>query len=104
MGTVLCIVLLQCGANPIVTITADHDDRSLEPQTEIQKEGRIQEETQGVFKGEESKQRLSEGNDETKADELQKTEIAEEAKPEENALSDAKRKDRKIKVTLSRIL
>lgn len=105
LGTVLCIVLLQCRANPIITITADHEDSSLPPQTKIEKEGQVQEETQGVFNSEESKQ-VDESKplvDETKSDELEKIENGEEtkeeaSKSEENALSDPKRKDRKIKV------
>lgn len=51
LGGLLCILILQCRANPIVTITADHDSRSLE-EKEIETKGEIQEETTGVFKNE----------------------------------------------------
>ncbi|KAJ8913220.1 hypothetical protein NQ315_016163 [Exocentrus adspersus] len=59
IGTLLCIVLLRCcRANPIITVTAehDHDSRSVEVTTDVGKEGQIQENTPGVFKTEESKQ------------------------------------------------
>lgn len=53
LGGLLCILVLQCRANPIVTITADHDSRSIE-EKEIQSKGEIQEETTGVFKSDAS--------------------------------------------------
>lgn len=49
LAGLLCILALQCRANPIVTITADHDSHSLE-EKELETKGEIQEETTGVFK------------------------------------------------------
>lgn len=57
LGGLLCVLLLQCTANPIVTITADHDSRSLEKsvdEKEVEAKGELQEETTGVFKSEAS--------------------------------------------------
>lgn len=50
LGTVLFVLLIHCRANPIVTITADHDARSVAKEVEIEKEGIKQDETDGVFK------------------------------------------------------
>ncbi|KAJ8945259.1 hypothetical protein NQ318_016679 [Aromia moschata] len=57
LGAVLCVVALsRCRASPITTITAHQDGHASEEQTqaEIQKNGEMQEETQGVFKSDET--------------------------------------------------
>lgn len=49
LSGLLCILLLQCRANPIITINADQD--ALE-QKQVEIKGEMQEETTGVFKNE----------------------------------------------------
>lgn len=51
LSGLLCIWILHCQANPIVTITADDHGRTLDDKV-IQTEGEMQEETTGVFNNE----------------------------------------------------
>lgn len=52
LGVGICLLALQCSANPIVTVEVDHHPRAIETkEAEVEKLGVVQEETQGVFKG-----------------------------------------------------